>query len=136
VKTDHGIVAVVLAGQEAGQLDVAEFLLQRVELGDQVSGKFAIVLGGQKLVQKLDVVELLDQLGMTLDVVVQVGELGSELLTLSGVVPYAGLGQPPLQLGGLPPLGVDVKGTPSRWPPCGRRPRSDQRTGSRSPLHP
>ena len=120
MQAGYGVTVVVRAGQQVGQLDLVEVRLQRGELGGQVVSEAGILFAREQFVENSEVLQVLLKAGVPLDVVVQSGELCSELLSPRRVVPHARLRELALQLGGLSALSIDVKDTPLRWSPGGR----------------
>jgi len=114
VKARDRVVRVVLPGKQVRELEVIEFLLERLELGAELLGQFWIVLRREQLVGDLDVVEQLGQSGVSLDGFVEPFELGVQPLAASWVLPDAGLGELALEFLYAGSLAFDVKGTPWR----------------------
>src|SRR5439155_6372560 len=130
MEADDGVVRVVLAGQEIGELEVIELPLQRLDLPGELGGELRIVLVGQELVHRLEIVKLLYHSRVALQGGVQARELGGQPLAAGGVVPDARLGELALERARARPPGVDVKGTPWRCRPGGPARRRDRRIRS------
>jgi len=116
-------VVVVLAGEQARQLEPVQLTLKGVELLPQLGGQVGIALDREQLVGGADVVELLDQMIVARQDVVQTSELGAQPAGGVRVVPQPGLGEIGLELAGSRALAGDVKGTPWRRRPACAGPR-------------
>jgi hypothetical protein len=106
------IVRVVLPGQERFELDPFEILLEPLDRGGELLGELGIDGVRQQVVDRDRVLEAAPESVEPLERRAQPSELGRDPPALRGVVPERGIGGLGLQLIGLCPFRVDVKGTP------------------------
>jgi hypothetical protein len=114
VEGGDGVVVVVLATEERGQLQLVDLGLEGLDGLLELSLELGIGLLSQELVDGSGVGQAAFQGLEALDVGPQAGQARGQLLATRRVVPQRRVGGLPLQLGRLRALGLDVKGTPWR----------------------
>ena len=104
----------MFTGQQRGDLEPVELGLEALESGYDVGGRGGVRLLLGELVEDLQVLELLLELGEPVELRLQTRQLGGDVARVLDVIPeilggglLAELAQPLL-------LARDVKGTPSR----------------------
>jgi hypothetical protein len=111
-------VTVVGAGEQGGELDPLEILLEAVEAGGELPGELGVGLVLQELVGRLEVAVRGLESVVAVDAVPQAGEPLGQLLAPSGVVPDRRVRRLALEVAELRASAVDVKGTPSPRRSC------------------
>jgi len=114
VEGGHGVVVVVLASEERGQLELVDLRLEGRDGLLELPLELGIGLLSQQLVDGSGVRQTAFQGLEAIDVGPQPGQARGQLLATRGIVPQGRVGSLPLQLRRLRALGLDVKGTPWR----------------------
>jgi hypothetical protein len=114
VERGDGVVAIVLAAQERGQLELVDLRLEGLYGLLELPLELGIGLLSQQLVDGSGVGQAAFQGFEAIDVGPQAGQARGQVLATRRVVPQGRIGNLPLQLGRLRALRLDVKGTPWR----------------------
>ena len=106
---DERVAVVELAGEQRGELEVADALVDLGQRRGDLGGELRIVLRQRELVACFGVVERGAQRGHRLDLVADLGGLRHRGLRGRGVVPEAGLGRFRLESVGVDALRVEMQ---------------------------
>jgi hypothetical protein len=106
---DQRLARVVLTRQEGADLHLVDRLLERGDLAAHLAQRPGVVLGLGELQQHAGVVEPAAQALQLVDLVVDVGELGCDVLRARLVVPEVGCARRLLERRLLRAQGVDIE---------------------------